>query len=195
MHFLEALCSAVCSAARLVCPSSCSPASLCSRPPGRRRRTPARTPTWRRRAANLEQVRGATLCLLNQERASHGLKSLTENPKLRLSAMRHNDNMLQARYFEHTTPAGTTMVDRIRKVGYMRNASSWAVGENLAWGTGTLSTAAETQAAWMRSPGHRANILRATYREIGIAVDVGVPVDLSVAQLGATYTTDFGTRR
>jgi uncharacterized protein YkwD len=146
-------------------------------------------------AANLEQVRGATLCLLNQERASHGLKSLTENPKLRLSATRHNDNMLQARYFEHTTPAGTTMVDRIRKVGYMRNASSWAVGENLAWGTGTLSTAAETQAAWMRSPGHRANILRVTYREIGIAVQVGVPVDLSVAQLGATYTTDFGTRR
>jgi uncharacterized protein YkwD len=145
-------------------------------------------------AENVDQVRGAVLCLVNRERASHGLSSLTENVKLRVSATRHTTNMLQTRFFEHTTPAGTTMVDRIRKAGYMRGASSWAVGENLAWGTGPLSTATQIQASWMRSPGHRANILRAKYREIGIAIGLGVPVSLSVAQLGATYTTNFGVR-
>jgi uncharacterized protein YkwD len=143
---------------------------------------------------NIDVVRSATLCLLNQERTSHGLKSLTENAKLRGSATSHNNNMLQSRFFEHNSPGGSTMVSRIRKAGYMRNASSWAVGENLAWGTGRLSTAAETQAAWMRSPGHRANIMRARYREIGIAIAPGVPVTLSASQLGATYTTDFGYR-
>jgi uncharacterized protein YkwD len=145
-------------------------------------------------AANIDVVRSATLCLLNQERTSRGLTSLTENAKLRGSATSHNNNMVQSRFFEHNSPGGSTMVSRIRKAGYMRNASSWAVGENLAWGTGPLSTAAETQAAWMRSPGHRANIMRARYREVGIAIALGVPVTLSVAQLGATYTTDFGYR-
>jgi uncharacterized protein YkwD len=149
------------------------------------------TPT----AANIAQVRGAVLCLVNHERASHGLSNLTENAKLRVSATRHTTNMVQSRFFEHTTPAGTTMVERIRQAGYMRGARAWAVGENLAWGTGRLSTAAEIQASWMRSPGHRANILRSQYREIGIAVGLGVPVELSVAQLGATYTTNFGYHR
>ena len=143
---------------------------------------------------NVDQVRGAVLCLVNQERASHGLSDLTENAKLRVSATRHTTNMVLSRFFEHTTPAGTTMVERIRKAGYMRGARSWAVGENLAWGTGTLSTAAQIQASWMRSPGHRANILRSKYREIGIAIGLGVPVQLSAAQLGATYTTNFGVR-
>jgi uncharacterized protein YkwD len=145
-------------------------------------------------AENIDQVRGAVLCLLNEERSSRGLSTLTENSKLRVSAARHTTNMVQARFFEHTTPAGTTMVDRIRKAGYMRGADSWAVGENLAWGTGPLSTAAQIQASWMRSAGHRANILRAKYREIGIAIGLGVPVVLSAAQLGATYTTNFGVR-
>lgn len=148
------------------------------------------TPT----AENVDQVRGAVLCLINHERASNGLSTLTENSKLRVSATRHTTNMVQSRFFEHTTPAGTTMVDRIRKAGYMRGADSWAVGENLAWGTGPLSTATQIQASWMRSPGHRANILRARYREIGIAIGLGVPVELSAAQLGATYTTNFGVR-
>lgn len=145
-------------------------------------------------AENIDEVRGAVLCLVNEERSARGLSKLTENSKLRVSAARHTTNMVQSRFFEHTTPAGTTMVDRIRKAGYMRGANSWAVGENLAWGTGPLSTATQIQASWMRSAGHKANILRAKYREIGIAIGLGVPVQLSAAQLGATFTTNFGVR-
>jgi uncharacterized protein YkwD len=146
-------------------------------------------------AENLDQVRGAVLCLQNQERAGHGLAALRENPRLRAAASRHSDDMVQGLFFEHTTPSGTTMVQRIRRAGYLSGGRAWSIGENIAWGTGPLATAAEIHAAWMRSPGHRANILRAQYREIGIGVELGVPVELSVAQLGATFTTDFGFRR
>lgn len=146
-------------------------------------------------AENLDQVRGAVLCLQNQERAGHGLAALRENPRLRVAASRHTDDMVQARFFEHTTPSGTTMVQRIRRAGYLSGTRAWSIGENLAWGTGPLATAAGIHAAWMRSPGHRANILRDQYREIGIGIRLGVPVQLSVSQLGATYTTDFGFRR
>jgi len=47
----------------------------------------------------------------------------------------------------------------------------------------------------MRSSGHRANILQRSFREIGIGIETGLPVRLSAAQSGATYTTDFGFRR
>jgi uncharacterized protein YkwD len=47
----------------------------------------------------------------------------------------------------------------------------------------------------MKSPGHRANILQRSFREIGIGIESGLPVRLSAAQSGATYTTDFGFRR
>jgi uncharacterized protein YkwD len=45
--------------------------------------------------------------------------------------------------------------------------------------------------AWMDSPGHRTNILNRRFRDIGIGIVVGTPSGPG----GATYTTDFGTRR
>ena len=144
---------------------------------------------------NLETVRNAVLCLHNAERARHGLPRLRENPRLRRAAARHSEHMVGARFFDHTTPGGSTMLDRIRRTGYTSGARAWSVGENIAWGSGRLATAAQIHRAWMRSPGHRANILQRSFREIGIGVRVGVPVRLSASQSGATYTTDFGVRR
>ena len=145
--------------------------------------------------ANVEQVRDAVLCLHNQERARHGLASLRENPQLRRAAGRHSANMVSSHFFDHTAPGGATMVDRIRRAGYTSGARAWALGENIAWGSGRLSTAAQIHRSWMRSSGHRANILHRSFREIGIGIETGLPVRLSAAQSGATYTTDFGYRR
>ena len=142
-----------------------------------------------------EVVRAAVLCLHNAERARHGLPALRENPRLRRAAERHAEHMVVARFFDHTTPAGATMLDRIRRTGYTSGARAWSVGENIAWGSGRLASAAQIERAWMRSPGHRANILQRSFREIGIGVRPGVPVRLSASQPGATYTTDFGFRR
>ena len=145
--------------------------------------------------ANSEVVRTALLCLHNAERARRDLPLLRANSRLRRAAERHAEHMVGARFFDHTTPGGSTMVDRIRRTGYTSGARGWSIGENIAWGSGRLSTAAQIHRSWMNSPGHRANILQRSFREIGIGIEAGVPVRLSASTSGGTYTTDFGVRR
>ena len=142
--------------------------------------------------ANEDAVRDAVLCLHNKLRADRGLPLLRENAKLRRAADGHSRDMVSRGYFEHTTPSGTTMVDRIQAARYTPRNVGWALGENLAWGTGRLATPREIMRAWMDSPGHRANIVKRSYREIGIGVATGVPSD---RRAGATYTANFGVIR
>ena len=144
-------------------------------------------------AGNLPVVRAAVLCLHNKERTQRGLPPLKENAKLRKAAKGHSDNMVAKHFFDHTAPDGSDMVDRILGTGYA-NGQGWSLGENIAWGTGNLATAREIHAAWMQSPGHRANILRRQFREIGIGIALGAPAP-SGGPEGATYTADFGVRR
>jgi uncharacterized protein YkwD len=144
-------------------------------------------------AAGERALRTATRCLLNKKRREHGLRSLRGNGRLHRAADRHGADMARHDYFSHTSRSGASFLDRIRRSGYLRRARSWSVGENIAWGTGGLSTPRSIVNAWMRSPGHRANILRPRFREIGIGISFGAPVRSS-AQPAATYTTDFGRR-
>ena len=143
-------------------------------------------------SSNEAEVRKAVLCLLNAERRERRLKPLREDAKLRKAANGHSRNMVENGFFEHTTPSGTTMVDRIRRAGYVKRGKGWSLGENIAWGTGELATPKQTMRAWMNSPGHKANILRASFREVGIGINLGAPVRLQASEVGATYTTDFG---
>jgi uncharacterized protein YkwD len=137
-------------------------------------------------------VRAAILCLHNQIRAERGLPALRENAKLRRAAVGHSNDMVSRRFFEHTAPGGGTMVDRIFASRYVPRNAGWALGENLAWGTGSLATPRGIMGAWMDSAGHRANIVKRAYREIGIGVVTGIP---SGENTGATYTADFGVVR
>ena len=141
---------------------------------------------------NLSTIRAAILCLHNQIRAENGLPSLRENKKLRKAALGHSRHMVKDDFFEHTTPEGVTMVDRILRAKYVREDQGWALGENLAWGTGSYGTPRGAVEAWMDSPGHRANILKRTFREMGVGVVLGVPVSDAA---GTTYTVDFGVKR
>ncbi len=101
--------------------------------------------------------------------------------------------MAARNYFSHTSLDGSSFVDRIRRAGYLRGARGWALGENIAWGSGGLASPRAIGRAWMQSPGHRANILSASYRELGVGIAAGAPV--AGAAAGATYATSFGTRR
>ena len=143
-------------------------------------------------ATNLGRIRTAILCLHNQIRAERGLPTLRTNKRLRKAAVGHSRDMVTNDYFEHTTPSGVTMVDRILRAHYVRADRGWSLGENLAWGTGSYATPRGAVDAWMNSEGHRENILRRAYREVGIGVVIGVP---STDGIGATYTLDFGVRR
>jgi uncharacterized protein YkwD len=64
------------------------------------------------------------------------------------------------------------------------------LGEDLAWGSGTLGTPREIVASWMASPGHRANILDRKFREGGMGVAFGDP---GAGEDGVTYALDFGS--
>ena len=132
----------------------------------------------------------ATLCVLNVARTRHNLRPLRLNRRLSRAARRHSRSMARGRFFSHNSRGGGSFVDRIRRTGYLARARSWFVGENIAYGSGTQSSPRSIGTAWMNSPPHRANILRPSFREIGIGLASGTPA----GQGGATYTTDFGRR-
>jgi uncharacterized protein YkwD len=139
---------------------------------------------------NEAQIGQATLCLLNQQRAAANLPALTENAQLDTSSAAFSKQMVAGGFFDHTSPDGTTVVDRLTQVGYLPGEGPWSAGENIAWGQGTLATPSSIMTAWMNSAGHRENILSAGYSDIGLGVAIGTPVGGTIA--GATYTTDFG---
>lgn len=135
----------------------------------------------------------STVCLINRERTSRGLRELQLNSRLSSAAQAHTSDMVRDRYFAHNSRSGGDVVDRVRSRGYLSNVRSWMVGENLAWGSGTRSTPRSIVDAWMNSPGHRRNILTGRFREIGIGVIFRAPVSVS-GNSAVTYTATFGSR-
>jgi uncharacterized protein YkwD len=144
--------------------------------------------------AAVEDLRAATLCLMNAERAARGLGRLQSEPLLGRVAASYARQMVRGQFFDHTSPAGSTMLARIKATSYLRDVSSWSVGENLAWGTGALATPRAMVRAWMQSAEHRANLLDRHFADVGIGVAAGAPVALEPGELGGTYVTDFGRR-
>jgi uncharacterized protein YkwD len=142
---------------------------------------------------NLELIRVATLCLVNRERVTRGERPLRANTRLDRAAQAHTHSMAFGDYFEHVGPRGQTPVARMRGVGYISSSRvGYEVGENIAWATGSLATPRQIVAAWMASPGHRANILDRRYRETGVGVSPHPPSSLARGRAGAIYTQDFG---
>ena len=101
--------------------------------------------------------------LTNDARAAAGCPALRANAKLAKAALLHSQDMAAKEYFEHNSLDGRTPWDRIEAQGYI----GIAYGENIAWG---YTSAADVVAAWMDSPGHRANILDCEFRDIGIGI-------------------------
>jgi uncharacterized protein YkwD len=142
---------------------------------------------------DLDRIRAATLCLVNRERAAHGEGALRANASLRQSAQGHTDSMVAGNYFEHDGPGGLTPLLRIRNSGYINSPRvGYAVGENIGWGSAQLGTPKAIVAAWMASPGHRANILDPRYKDTAIGVSPQLPPSLAHGQRGGIYTQDFG---
>jgi len=142
---------------------------------------------------NLPQVEAATLCLINQERARSGELPLVENARLQQAAQSHDEEMIGDDYFAHVSPSGETPAERVESTGYVPSPKDgYTIGENIAWGTLSLSTPAAVVSAWIASPEHLANILYGAYRDTAIAVVPAAPASLSGGQPGATYAQEFG---
>ncbi|MEU3209270.1 CAP domain-containing protein, partial [Streptomyces cyaneofuscatus] len=122
---------------------------------------------------------GQVLQIVNTERAKEGCGPVTSNDLLATAAQRHSADMAAQDYFSHTSLDGRDPGDRITAAGYR-----WSTyGENIAKGQ---RTPADVMQAWMNSPGHRANILNCSFKEMGIGkVDSGG---------GPVWTQKFGAR-
>ena len=108
------------------------------------------------------------LLYTNMERYKAGLPILTVDDKLSSVAKTKMLDLFARQYFAHTSPSGKDVADLAKDAGY----SYAAVGENLA--LGGFATSKSVVDAWMKSPGHRANILSKGFTQIGIAAGSGL---------------------
>ena len=104
------------------------------------------------------------VAMINQVRAAHVLPPLRLDSKLERAARYHSVDMLEHGYFAHGPFAA-----RIRSFG----VSGRIVGENLAWGAGRGGQAGSVLRLWLRSPEHRNNLLRPSFRRIGLGMPIG----------------------
>ncbi|HST38670.1 MAG TPA: CAP domain-containing protein [Conexibacter sp.] len=144
-------------------------------------------PTATVSAARSEQ---ALLCLINRERAHAGARPLRANRCLARAAEGHARDMVRRRYFQHSSPDGRDFAARILATGYAPPSARWTVGENLAWGAAPAGDAAWVVNAWMNSRAHRENLLRGSFRDIGLAAVAGAPVGGDGPR--ATWAAEFG---
>ncbi len=101
--------------------------------------------------------------LVNEERTKAGLQPLQWSERLAELARQHSTDMRDNNYFSHGN-----FVERIR------TACGGAAGENIFYSFGKDSTqiAQSAVAAWMNSPGHKANILSSFYHSEGVGIAV-----------------------
>ena len=107
------------------------------------------------------------LQLVNLERQKANLEPLVLSPNLSEAAQDKGVDMFAKNYWAHISPTGTTPWEFITKSGY----NYIYAGENLAK---SFDKSEDVITAWMKSPTHRANILKPEYTEIGLSVKNGV---------------------
>ncbi len=135
-------------------------------------------------------VEDEVLRLVNKARAtkrSCGSKTYKAVPALRADAKlarvaaEHSADMSQQDFFSHTSRNGDSPFDRIKGAGYLYRYA----GENIAAG---FRTPASVTKAWLKSPGHCRNIMKASYTELGVGWVTG-------GAYGSYWTQDFGRPR
>jgi uncharacterized protein YkwD len=115
--------------------------------------------------------------LINVQRTNHGCAALKTDAKLTVAARGHSAFMAQTGKFSHTGRSNSNFVARSKAAGYAKPSA-----ENIAWG---YRSAAQVVDGWMKSPGHRTNILNCRSKTVGVG---------AVFSANGTpyYTQDFG---
>lgn len=134
------------------------------------------------------------LDLHNKARADNNLPAFCVDSTLTRAARAHSQEVLDKDYFAHNSFNGETFSARLKRAGYAYRTA----GENIAWGSGPLSTPENRFKGWMDSSGHKANILNKNFREIRIGARTGAYTDRKTGKTyngAAMWTADFGTWR
>jgi uncharacterized protein YkwD len=131
----------------------------------------------------------AMQCLTNYARAQQGLAPLQLNATLNAAGQAKLKSNISCAEFSHT-PCGQPF-DTVFS-SYVQGATSYQIGENIAWGTGSYGTPRQTMNGWVHSAGHRENILTAAYAELGVGY---LPGQTFQGYDGATlWSQEFGLR-
>lgn len=131
----------------------------------------------------------AMRCMVDYARERHGQAGLTPGSALDRAAQRKSADILRCDQFDHEA-CGREFTYWMERFGYLGGGCG-AAGENIAWGTGSLGSVRHIFKAWMRSPGHRANILGA-FADLGVGLRIGT---LEGHRQAHVWTQDFGSHR
>ena len=140
------------------------------------------------------QARRSVACRIDLIRREHGVGPLNSTPSLNEAARKHSKRMATTGCFAHVCPGEPGIYTRFWRVGYFYpGLSSWAWGENAAYGDGHYATPRMIVKSWMHSPSHRAGMLSRKYEDVGVGV-AWRRTDHGRWHRGY-YTADFGFRR
>ena len=120
-------------------------------------------------AASQEATMG---CMINFVRSEAGEAGLALVAPLEESSGDKAKDIIRCGEFSHEA-CGQAFTYWIEQDGYVPPGGCLAAGENIAWGTGELGTVRSILTAWVNSPEHLANILRAEYHDFGVSLEVG----------------------
>ena len=141
----------------------------------------------------------SVICLINEQRALNQMKPLRPNGLLHDSAWIYVTSLLSGEFFGHHgsvdgRPNLSSPIKRLKFLGYIPPGKRWIVGEDLRQATLGTDTPAGVVQAWMDSPPHRAEILKAKYEDIGVDAEPGIADSFPVIT-GGTVAAEFGFRR
>jgi uncharacterized protein YkwD len=131
---------------------------------------------------------------INAARASRGLARLRLSSPLRAAARSHSLEMARDGYFSHDSADGSSAWKRLLRYYPSAGHRHWEAGETLVWYTPGLDAAQAVQ-DWLSSPEHRAILLTASYREIGVSAAHATDAGGAFGDAEITVVTaDFGFR-
>ena len=113
-------------------------------------------------------------CLVNEQRAKHGLPALRNNGRLAKVARVHARDIVKYQFIGHDSPSHGSLLQRVQRSGYGRNRRL-TFGEILGAGRGRWSTPRSIVREWMKRHIHRKAILYPTFRAMGVGASVGMP--------------------
>lgn len=122
-----------------------------------------------------KKAKRAITCLVNKRRAERTLSRTDRSQALRKAGQRHTRRMRRTNCFAHQCGGEDALAGRAARASYLPCRCSWALGENIAWGSGRHGSARRIVKRWMASAAHRRNILTPRFSESGVGFVHGRP--------------------
>lgn len=118
---------------------------------------------------NISELESQVFEIINKKRKENGLPPLVWNNQIAGVARLHSKNMAGYGFFSHVGIDGKEVDDRADSLGLRK----WRmIGENIAYNRGYGNPVERAVEAWMKSAGHRQNILKSNWKETGVGIAV-----------------------